>query len=70
MAKPRPPTKPRGPTLIQASRRVSPSEKAAYHQESGAGRRHVKRQFFGLSASDETAIVDLVEHDLAKRLKP
>ena len=55
--------------MIQASRRVSPSEKAAYHQIAGAGKSHVKRQFFGLSASDETAIVDLLEKDLARRLK-
>lgn len=61
---------PRGPhqTLIQRSRRVPPSEKAAYHQIAGAGRSHVKRQFFGLSPSDETAIVDAVEQDLKRRL--
>jgi phage gpG-like protein len=61
----------RGPhrTLIQQSRRVSPSEKAAYHQVSGAGKSHTRRQFFGLSASDEAAIVDRVEQDLARRLK-
>ena len=56
-------------TMIQASRRIAPSEKAAFHQIAGAGKSHVKRQFFGLSASDETAIVDLLEKDLARRLK-
>lgn len=55
--------------MIQRSRRVSPSEKAAFHQESGAGKSRVRRQFFGLSASDEAAIVDLVDKDLTRRLK-
>ena len=46
----------RGPTLIQRSRRVPPSEKAAFHQVVGAGRSRVKREFFGVSPQDEEAI--------------
>ncbi len=46
----------RRPTRIQGSRHVSPAEKAAFHQVSGAGRRHVLRQFFGLAPSDEAAL--------------
>ena len=56
-------------TMIQRSRRIPPSEKAAFHQIAGAGKSRVKRQFFGLSASDENAIVDLFEQDLTRRLK-
>lgn len=47
-------------TLIQRSRRIPPSEKAAFHQIEGAGRRRVKREFLGLTADDERAIVDRV----------
>ncbi len=55
--------------MIQRSRSVSPAEKAAFHQESGAGRSHTLRQFFGLTTADEKAIVDLVERDIERRLK-
>lgn len=55
--------------MIQRSRRIAPSEKAAFHQVSGSGRAHVRRQFFGLSPSDESAIVDRLEADLTRRLK-
>lgn len=49
---------PRGPhqTLIQRSRNVSPSDKAEFTTATG----RVLRQFFGLSASDEDAIVQRV----------
>lgn len=47
-------------TLIQRSRAIPPSEKATFHQLTGAGRRGVLRQFFGLSASDENVIVERV----------
>ena len=52
----------RGPhqTLIQRSRRVSPSEKATFHQISGAGKSHVLRPFFGLSQSDIAVISDRI----------
>ncbi len=58
-----------GPSMIARSRAVSPAEKAAFHQEEGAGRSRTLRQFFGLTTSDETAIVDLVERDIERRLR-
>lgn len=54
-------TQGRKATFIQASRSVSPSEKAAFHQISGAGKSHVLRQFFGLSSLDEAAILKLID---------
>jgi len=56
-------------TLIQSARMVSPAEKAAFHQVTGAGKSHVKREFFGLSASDEAQIVDRVDEALDKAVK-
>lgn len=58
----------RGPTFIQRSRRKSPAEKAAYHEITGAGRSRVKRPFFGLSDSDERAIVDRIDRGLQTQL--
>lgn len=54
---------------MQRSRRVPPAEKAAFHQEAGAGKRKVKRQFFGLSSSDEAAITDRIKDGIAARLR-
>ncbi len=51
-------------TFIQKSRAVSPKQKAEYHEELGAGRSHVKREFFSLNAQDEAAIVDRVDDAL------
>jgi hypothetical protein len=64
-------TKPRGTrrTLIQHSRAKSPSEKASYHQLLGAGRRRVRREFFGLSDDDKSAIVAAVKAGIARNLK-
>lgn len=59
----------RGPTLIQASRRVSPEQKALYHEVLGAGKAHVKRPFLGLTDDDERVIAARVEAALDKRLK-
>ena len=42
-------------TLIQRSRSKRPSEKAEFAQL-GAGKSHVKREFFGLTDADESAI--------------
>jgi len=42
-------------TLIQQSRAVSSKVKAGYHELTGAGRRRVRRPFFGLSRADEDA---------------
>jgi len=43
-------------TLIQRSRRVSSQKKAEFHELTGAGKRKVKREFFGLNRSDEDAL--------------
>jgi len=59
----------RGATLIQQSRSVPASEKAAYHQVSGAGKSHVLRKFFGLNASDEAAIVERIDQALAQAVR-
>lgn len=56
-------------TLIQRSRAKSPSEKATYHQVTGAGRRQVLRKFFGLNASDEAVIEQRIADGLDKALK-
>jgi phage gpG-like protein len=57
------------PTRIQASRAVSPAEKAAFHTVTGAGPSHVLRKFFGLSAADEAAIVDRIDKALDQAVK-
>lgn len=49
------PKKPRG-TRSQVSRSARPSEKAYWHQVSGAGKSHVRRQFFGISPTDAATI--------------
>ena len=51
----------KGPTRSQASRQVRPSEKATWHQITGAGKSHVKREFFGLSESDVDALMPEIE---------
>jgi hypothetical protein len=43
---------------------VPPSEKAAFHTVTGAGRAQVKREFFGLSDRDEEALVERLERHL------
>jgi hypothetical protein len=55
--------------MIQGSRRVSPSEKAAYHQVSGAGKSHVKREFFGLTEADADAIQKRLEAYIDEQFK-
>lgn len=47
-------------TRTQASRQLTPSQKAEFHTETGAGRSHVTRQFFGISQSD----ADLISAEL------
>jgi hypothetical protein len=58
-----------GPTFIQRSRNLRPSEKAAFHQVLGAGKSHVKRPFFELNANDEAAIVNRIQDGLDRALK-
>lgn len=43
-------------TLIQRSRSKRPSEKAYWHNEAGAGKSRIVREFFGLTSGDEQAI--------------
>lgn len=43
-------------TRTQRSRSKRPSEKATYHQITGAGRSRIKRQFFGIAESDAALI--------------
>lgn len=45
-----------GPTLVQQSRRVSPSVKARIHQVEGAGKSRVLRPFLGLTADEIRSI--------------
>lgn len=62
------PSRANSSTLIQSSRRKSAAEKAAYHEITGAGRSRVRRPFFGLSESDERAIVDRIDRGLQDEL--
>jgi hypothetical protein len=41
-----------GGTFIQRSRSIGAADKAFWHNESGAGRKRVIREFFGLDAAD------------------
>lgn len=55
-------------TFIQQSRAVSPEQKALYHHVLGAGRSRVKREFFGVSDAELTAIGRRVEAFVATKL--
>lgn len=59
----------KGPTLIQQSRRVPAEQKAIYHQVTGAGKSHVRREFVGLTDEDARKIADTVDRALQKRLQ-
>ncbi len=59
----------RGPTLIQSSRRIAPEQKALYHQVLGAGKSHVKREFLGLSETDEQKIAAVIDKALSRRMQ-
>lgn len=56
-------------TFIQRSRSVSAEEKAQYHNEDGAGKRHVIREFFGLNPDDEAVIVAAIEAGIERQLE-
>lgn len=58
----------RGPTFIQRSRAVAPEQKALYHQELGAGKARVKREFFDISAVELDAIAARLDTLLARNL--
>jgi hypothetical protein len=56
-------------TRSQVSRDVRPSEKAEFHQIKGAGKKKVKRRFFGISPTDEVVITREVGTMLDKNLQ-
>ena len=64
MARPR-----RGPTFVQASRAVSPEQKALYHHVLGAGKARVKREFFDLSSADLDAIAQRLDAAMTRQLR-
>lgn len=55
--------------MIQRSRQTSSEEKALYHQVLGAGRSRVKREFLGLTPTDEADITKRVEQHIGRQLK-
>lgn len=59
----------KGQTIYQRSRNVRAVDKAVFHQITGAGKSHVKRQFFGLSEADMQAIEDETDLALAVNLQ-
>ena len=59
----------KGRTLVQASRAVSPQEKASYHVVTGAGRSRVKRDFFDLGPGDAEAVTRMLQGRVTTRLQ-
>jgi hypothetical protein len=55
--------------MIQASRAVSPQEKATYHAVTGAGKARVVRDFFGLGPGDADAVTRLLQTRMTARLQ-
>lgn len=55
-------------TRIRRSRNKRPSEKAFFHNVSGAGKSRVKREFFGLSEREERQIGEFVTKRLDANL--
>jgi len=55
-------------TMVQRSRKVAPADKAVFHNETGAGRSRVIREFFNLNDRDVEGIVALLERRLSQRL--
>lgn len=60
---------PTASTFIQRSRSVGAADKAFYHNETGAGRSGVVREFFALSPSDEDAIEAAIDAHLERVLE-
>jgi hypothetical protein len=56
-------------TFIQRSRRESSEQKAIWHQVTGAGRRGVLRQFFGLTSEEQATVKQVLEGQIAARLR-
>lgn len=55
--------------MIQASRAVSPQEKAVHHAVTGAGKSRVVRDFFGLGPGDEDAVTRLLQQRVTTRMQ-
>ena len=55
--------------MIQRSRARRATEKAEFHQLTGAGRSHVLRKFFELDRADEAAIVQMIDDGLQRAMK-
>ena len=58
-----------GRSLIQRSRAVRPSEKALFHNVTGAGKSRVKREFFDLDASDQQALTEELKRRMTRNLQ-
>src|SRR5262245_46911076 len=58
-----------GPTFIQRSREQSSEQKAIWHNETGAGRSHVLRKFFGLTQDEQTKVQGLLGAAIEQRLR-
>jgi hypothetical protein len=56
-------------TFIQRSRNESSEQKAMWHHVTGAGRSHVKREFFGLTDDEQQKNKAVLEGEIAKRLQ-
>lgn len=56
-----------GPTMVQRSRRVSPQDKAVFHQLTGAGRAKTVRPFLGLSDAEIRAISTRLDTGIRRR---
>lgn len=56
-------------TFIQKSRAVGAADKAFFHNEVGAGRSQVMREFFGLNEDDEDVIEAALDHFIEQALQ-
>lgn len=57
-----------GATLIQRSRAVPGADKAFFHNVTGAGKSHVKREFFGLTDGERNTIRDRVQAHITRQV--
>ncbi len=58
-----------GVTFIQRSRSISAADKAFWHNETGAGRRRVKRVFFDLNNTDITWAQGILDTHIAGAIR-
>jgi hypothetical protein len=57
-----------GTTFVQRSRNESSEQKAIWHNVTGAGRSHVRREFFDLTDDERQAAKDALEGLIDQRL--